>query len=286
MGLVNSPLATFASTSDTLTILYTNDWHSRIDPFPENHTRYPGLGGASRRAVLIEEIRKTHDHVLLLDAGDIFQGTPYFNLFGGELEFKLMSAMKYDAVTLGNHDFDAGIDGLVNQMQYASFEFLNANYDFGSTPLKDHVKPYRIFEKGPFRVGVFGIGIELDGLVPDAHHKGVLYQDPIDIANDYARHLKKKKCDLVICLSHLGYKYRSEKISDVILAEKTENIDLIIGGHTHTFLEKPVLKKNISGKNVAIVQTGWAGLNLGKIDFKADTILTAENAHSTMLKIC
>ena len=179
-----------------------------------------------------------------------------------------MSEMKYDAVTLGNHDFDNGLDGLQKQLPHANFPFLIANYDFSDTILKDTFKPYKIFRKGDLKIGVFGIGIELDGLVPKKLYQNTVYQDPIISANHYATLLKQKeKCDLIICLSHLGFKYQNEKLSDMTFASQTRDIDLIIGGHTHTFLKKPVKQLNLDGKQVLINQVGWAGINIGKIDF-------------------
>lgn len=251
-----------------ITILHTNDTHSRIDPFPDNDPKYPGLGGVARRMEIIQQIRKENEHVLLLDSGDIFQGTPYFNLFGGEVEFKAMSMMKYDAATLGNHDFDNGVDGLLKQLPHASFPFINSNYRFEDSDLKGKIEPYRLFEKGGIRIGVFGLGIELKGLVDERLTQGIQYSDPINWANKTANHLKKENnCDLVICLSHLGYRYDQNKISDIELAKRTREIDLILGGHTHTFLDQPDIVKNSEEKNVLIAQTGWAGIRLGRIDF-------------------
>ena len=222
----------------------------------------------AQRAALIKQIREQEEHVLLLDAGDIFQGTPYFNFYGGELEFKLMSEMRYDAATLGNHDFDNGLDGLQKQLPHANFPFLIANYDFSDTILKDTFKPYKVFRKGDLKIGVFGIGIELEGLVPKKLYQNTVYQDPITTANHYATLLKKnQKCDLVICLSHLGFKYKTNEISDMKFAQQTRDIDLIIGGHTHHFLKKPVIQLNLDGKEVLINQVGWAGINIGKIKF-------------------
>ena len=273
-GLGGLSLCSF-KTVDTkhLTILHTNDVHSYIDPFPPTHPKNPNMGGVARRAALIEAIRKENSNVLLLDAGDIFQGTPYFNYYGGELEFKLMSMMKYDLATIGNHDFDNSIDGLYNQLPNANFEFVNANYDFKNTVMNDHVKPYKIFHKDGIKVGVFGIGIELEGLVDKRNYKETIYHDPLEISKDMARILKhEQKCDLVICLSHIGYQYKNEqdKISDVKLAALTKDIDLIIGGHTHTFLDKPTVLKNADGKDVLVNQVGCYGVNLGRIDFYFD----------------
>jgi 5'-nucleotidase len=271
LGLANIGLSSFTTLeTKKITILHTNDVHSHIDPFPLDHPRNPNMGGAARRAAIIENIRKEEEHVLLLDAGDIFQGTPYFNFYGGELEFKLMNMMQYDLATIGNHDFDNGIDGLYAQLPHAKFEFVSANYDFKNTVLDSHVKPYKIYNKGGIKIGVFGLGIELEGLVDKKAYKETVYNNPVEVAQDMARILKhNKKCDLVICLSHLGFSYKNEpnKVSDLDLAKKTKDIDLIIGGHTHTFLDKPVIQKNSDGKEVMINQVGCYGINLGRVDF-------------------
>ena len=268
-------LSSFKSnTIEHLTILHTNDVHSYIDPFPADHPRNPNMGGVSRRAALIEKIRLENPNVLLLDAGDIFQGTPYFNYYGGELEFKLMSMMKYDASTIGNHDFDNGLEGIAAQMPHASFEFISSNYDFKNTIMDNYVKPYKIFNKGGVKVGVFGLGIELNGLVDKKNYKETIYNDPVEIAQEMVRILKQeKKCDLIICLSHLGYKYNTEpdRICDLKLAALTKDIDLIIGGHTHTFLDKPTIVKNLEQKEVLVNQVGCYGINLGRIDFYFDS---------------
>lgn len=255
-----------------VSILHTNDWHSRIEAFPKDGGKFAGIGGAATRAALIKKIRNEEEHVLLLDAGDIFQGTPYFNFFGGELEYKLMSAMGYDAATLGNHDFDNGIEGITKQLKHATFNFINCNYDFTASALQGVVKPYQIFEKDGVKIGVIGVGIDLNGLVPNQLFEGIKYRDPVSLADNLAKELKlQKKCDAVICLSHLGFEYNSDKISDKKLAEKTTYIDVIIGGHTHTFLPQPVTIKNNANKEVIVNQVGWAGLQLGKIDLFFDS---------------
>ena len=264
------------SARNRLTILHTNDTHSNIDPFPENHSKYPGKGGVARRFELIEKIRREEENVILLDAGDIFQGTPYFNKFGGVLEMKLMSHLGYDAATMGNHDFDGGMQGFVDAQKYADFPFVCSNYGFQNTPIDGHTKGYTIITRSKLKIGVFGIGVEMKGLVPDSKYGETKYLNPIDVANDKARLLKGKGCDLVICLSHLGYSYESDKVSDLVLARKTENIHLIIGGHTHTFLEKPTEEKNLNGETVLINQVGWAGINLGRIDFEIENKLFAK----------
>jgi 5'-nucleotidase len=268
-------LSSFKSdTIEHLTILHTNDVHSYIDPFPADHPKNPNMGGVSRRATLIEKIRTENPNVLLLDAGDIFQGTPYFNYYGGELEFKLMSMMKYDASTIGNHDFDNGLEGIVAQMPHATFEFISSNYDFKNTVMNEFVKPYKIFNKNGIKVGVFGLGVELAGLVDKKNYKETVYNNPVETAQEMVHILKQeKKCDLIICLSHLGYKYNTEpdKICDLKLAALTKDIDLIIGGHTHTFLDKPTIVKNADQKEVLINQVGCYGINLGRIDFYFDS---------------
>lgn len=255
----------------TLTILHTNDMHSHIDPFPADHRKYPGMGGMARRASLIAQIRKEKEHVLLVDAGDIFQGTPYFNYYGGEVEFKLMNQMQYDCATMGNHDFDNGLEGFNKMLPHANFPFVCSNYDFTDTLLEGKTHLYKVFKKGPIKIGVFGIGIELEGLVNEPLFSGVKHLDPIERANHWAKHLKhEEKCDLVICLSHLGFEYKSQRISDKRLAQSTTNIDCIIGGHTHTFLDIPVEIVNKEGNKVMVNQAGWAGLRLGQIDFIFD----------------
>jgi 5'-nucleotidase len=253
-----------------ITILHTNDVHSHIDPFGPNDKRNANKGGVARRATLVDSIRKENPNTILLDAGDIFQGTPYFNYYGGELEFKLMSMLNYDLATIGNHDFDNGIDGLYAQLPHAKFEFVSANYDFSNTVMDTHVKPYKVLVKDGVRIGVFGLGIQLEGLVDKKMYKETVYHHPIEIAQDMSRILKEDKaCDLVICLSHIGYYYEKhpDRVCDLSLAKATKDIDLIIGGHTHTFLPKPTISKNSIGKNVLVNQVGAYGLYLGKIDF-------------------
>jgi 5'-nucleotidase len=267
-------LSSFKSSSiKHLTVLHTNDVHSYIDPFPTSHPKNPNMGGVARRAALIDAIRAENPNVLLLDAGDIFQGTPYFNYYGGEIEIKLMSMMRYDLATLGNHDFDNGIDGFYAQLPHAKFEFVSANYDFKNTVLNGLVKPYKVFNKNGIKVGVFGLGIALEGLVDKKNYQETVYNDPLGVAQDMARILKyEEHCDLVICLSHLGYQYKndSDKICDMKLASQTKDIDLIIGGHTHTFLDKPTVLKNVDGEDVLVNQVGCYGINLGRIDFYLD----------------
>ena len=269
-AFVGTPLQLLAKKSNDIikvSILSTNDVHSRIEPFPKNDKRNAGKAGFARRAAIIKKIRKQEEHVLLLDAGDIFQGTPYFNLYGGELELKLMSEMGYDAATMGNHDFDNGLEGFKKQLPHANFPFLTANYDFSDTILKDKTLKYKIFQKGPIKVGVFGLGVELNGLVSKNNYKETRYLDPIEIGNKMADKLREEGCHLIIALSHLGFSYKNDKVSDVVLAAKSKNIDIIIGGHTHTFLDEPKEVINQKGDKVLVSQSGWGGILLGKTDF-------------------
>lgn len=269
-----------------LTILHTNDVHSRLEPFGADGGKYAGQGGVAARAALIAKIRSEEEHVLLLDAGDIFQGTPYFNLYKGEPEIKAMSLMGYDAATMGNHDFDAGVEGFARQLPHANFPILTANYEFTGTALEGKTRPYTTIKKAGIKIGIFGLGIQLKGLVPDDAYGKTQYLEPLQIARSTSERLKKKEhCDFVICLSHLGYHYDFDKVSDKILAKETDHIDLIIGGHTHTFLDQPVVMKNRSGKDVTINQVGWAGLRLGRLDYvfvnKNDSRLAG--AHSVII---
>jgi 5'-nucleotidase len=268
-----------------ITILHTNDTHSQIEPFDTNHHKFANKGGVARRASLVQKVRKENPNTLLLDAGDIFQGTPYFNYFGGEIEFKLMSLLKYDAATMGNHDFDNSIEGFHHQLPNANFDFVCANYDFKNTILNTLVKPYKIFFKDGIKIGVFGLGIELQNLVSPELFKETTYLDPIEITKDITRELKENEnCDLIICLSHLGYHYKNtQKVSDLKLAAATKDIDLIIGGHTHTFLPKPTLVKNVNNETVIVNQVGAYGVNLGRIDFYFDNQSNKEISNKTII---
>lgn len=286
VGTLNPLMAdVYGSDFEKVTILHTNDVHSHIDQFPKNHSKHAKQGGVAHRSALINSIRSTEKNVLLLDAGDIFQGTPYFNLFRGQMEYDVMNYLKYDAATIGNHDFDIGIDGLVTQLKRANFSMLNANYITEDTALAPYVKPYQVFEKSGIKIGVFGIGIELNGLVPYNLCKGVVYQNPVEIFSKQEKILKSMGCDIIVCLSHLGYAYKENKISDTELAKISKFTDLIIGGHTHTFLDKPMRLKNALGKDVIINQAGWAGLQLGRIDFYVDKAQKTASVFGSNLNI-
>ena len=256
----------------SLVVLHTNDTHSRMDPFPMDGGRFQGLGGAARRATLIRRLRAANEHVLLLDSGDIFQGTPYFNFFGGELEFRAMTAMGYDVATLGNHDFDNGVDGLVDMLPEAGFEFVSANYDVSDSALAGHVEPYTVREFGGVRVGIFGLGIAFERLVLASLHEGVVHTDPVAAARTTCRELRNRGCALIICLSHLGYAYRDpNRPSDLALASAVPEIDLILGGHTHTFLDDADFFEQGRSGFTLVNQVGWGGMRLGRIDVGFDT---------------
>lgn len=266
---LSTPLSLFAAEDLVqLTILHTNDFHSHIDPFGKDVPRNAGEGGMAKRAALIKKIRSESKHVLLFDAGDIFQGTPYFNYFKAQLDFELMTMMGYDAATIGNHEFDNGLEGISSQLKYAGFPFINSNYDFSETILAGKTLPYKIFKTGGIKVGVYGLGIELQGLVDPNNFGKTRYIDPLQTALKMEKMLREEHhAELVICLSHLGYSYKDNTVSDKVIASQTFNTDLIIGGHTHTFLDKPDLIMNKSGKEVVVNQVGFGGLILGRIDF-------------------
>ncbi len=252
-----------------IVILHTNDTHSRIEPLPkESGNRNAGLGGILRREALFNQYRQKEENLLIFDSGDFSQGTPYYNLYKGEVEVKFMSKLGYDAVTIGNHEFDYGLENMARLFQEANFSVVCANYDFSKTLLKDLVTPYVVLERGGVKIGVFGLGAALEGLVQAKNYVGVDYLDPIKTANRVVKQLKEQeKCDLVICLSHLGL-YASSKypVSDEVLARETKDIDLILGGHSHTFMKEPKVYLNSEGGNVIISQTGKSGFYVGKIE--------------------
>lgn len=257
-----------ASKEVKLTILHTNDVHSRIEPFPMDGSRLQGLGGTARRSSLVSKIRNEEKNVLLLDAGDMFQGTPYFNLFDGEVELEIMSKLGYDAGTFGNHEFDNGVAGILKHFDKAKFPFITSNYDFSKTELAGKTKEYIVIEKDGVRIGIFGLGVDVEGLVDPKNHKDVVYLDPVEVSNRIVPILKnQEKCDLVICLSHLGYSYKEDKISDLTLVPQTRDVDLVIGGHTHTLLDKPTEVLNADGKVTLVNQVGNGGVRLGRIDY-------------------
>lgn len=255
-----------------VSILHTNDIHCHIDPFPETDPpSYAGKGGLARLSALIKKIKNETKNILLVDAGDMFQGTPYFNFYQGELILKVMSQMGYEASTIGNHEFDNGLEGIEASLGFAHFPLICSNYDFSQTILRDRFPAYKIFNKQGIKIGVYGLGIELAGLVQKKSYAETRYLAPVETALKMESFLKNEKhCDLVICLSHMGLKYRDNKISDTLLAAETKFTDLIIGGHTHSYLKEPLQLKNANGDRIIVNQAGWAGLILGRIDFILD----------------
>lgn len=269
-------IVVYAQESKRLVILYTNDTHSIIEPMPANDSKFPDMGGMERRAAYIETVRHDNPYVLLLQAGDIVQGTPYYNTFQGKVEIELMNSMKYDASCLGNHEFDLGLESLSQLVQWAKFPFLAANYDFNQTLLQNKIKDYAIVEKGGVKIGIFGIGINPEGLIAKKNYAGMQFLSPLETGNKIADYLKQeKKCDLVICLSHLGYynEKDSKKIGDIQLAFGSKNIDIIIGGHTHTNLFTPDRVKNQNGNEVVITQMGKNGIFVGRLDIELEKLI-------------
>ena len=263
----------------TISILHTNDMHCHIEPFTGTNERYAGKGGLARIATIAQKHKKENPNTLLFDSGDMFQGTPYFNYFEGELMLKIMSAAGYDAGTIGNHEFDNGLEGILKPLPNAKFPLINSNYDFSETILANKFPRWKIFKRSGIKVGVYGLGIELKGLVADKNFGQTVYNDPLKVALEMERFLRlEQKCDLVICLSHLGLRYKEDFPSDVLIASETTMTDLIIGGHTHSFLEEPIIQKNKANKPVVINQAWWGGLVIGKIDFVFERSKKKQNA--------
>ncbi len=251
-----------------IVIYHTNDTHSRIEPVdPHSSDRNAGMGGYVRRATVLDSLRTVEPELLLFDCGDFSQGTPYYNFYQGEVEIKLMNLMKYDAVTIGNHEFDFGLENMARLFKMANFPIVCANYDFTGTVVEGLVKPYTIFNKDGLKVGVFGLSPRLEGLVQASNCIGVEYLDPISVADEVAAKLKfEEKCDLVICISHLGLRPSPlNRASDQVLVKETANIDVVLGGHSHTFMEEPEFVNNREGVAVPISQMGKNGVFLGKL---------------------
>ena len=255
-----------AQKTKQLVILQTSDTHSRIEPIAVNAAdRYAGMGGTVRRATFIKEARKVNPDLLLFDCGDISQGTPYYNLFQGEVEVKMMNLMGYDAMTIGNHEFDFGLENMARLFRMANFPVVCANYDVTGTVLEGLVKPYTTFSRNGLKIGVFGLAPKMEGLVQADKCEGVVYNDPIEVAQKTTDLLKNQEgCDVVICLSHLGYQLKGAPC-DEELAQKTNNIDAILGGHTHTFMKEPAIYLNKDGKNVPVMHTGKSGIYVGML---------------------
>ncbi len=250
-----------------LVILHTNDTHSCIQPLSKNlaDTLFAGRGGYLRRIAMLEEERAKYPDLLLFDSGDFSQGSPYYNLYGGEVEVGLMNRMHYDAATIGNHEFDFGLENMARIFKMADFPIVCSNYDFAGTPVQGLVKRYVIIKRDGLKIGVFGLGPKLEGLVSDYNCEGVRFIDPVIVAQEMADLLKgEKKCDIVICLSHLGWD-KVNTLTDGQMMSKTKGIDLVLGGHSHTFLKELKYVKNADGIEVANDQNGKSGIYIGKM---------------------
>jgi 5'-nucleotidase len=251
----------------SLVVLHINDTHSRIEPFPENQSGYSNKGGMVRLDNYVSQIRKENPNVLLFHCGDFVQGTPYFNWYKGEAEIAAANLMKIDAACLGNHEFDNGLEFLSRMVKQANFPFIATNLDFSATPMDGLTKKYHIIKQNGIKIGIIGLTIDPDGLVSKSNSAGVKYLDPVESANVTATFLKeKKKCDLIICLSHLGYYSKEERVGDITMAKKSHDIDIILGGHTHTFMSEPDKKPNADGQEVIINQTGAYGVYFGRLN--------------------
>ena len=249
-----------------LVILHTNDTHSQVEPRPKSTLASSDMGGYARRMGVINKIRSEEKNVLLFDAGDFSQGTPYFNFYNGRIEIDAINKMKYDAITLGNHEFDNGIDTLAVILSKATIPVVSSNYDISQTAIAPYVKPYYIIRKFGLKIGIIGLDVDPKSLIIESNYKGLTYEDPIEVANKMATFLKKeKKCDLIICLSHLGSDKKSEEVNDFVIARNTKYIDVIIGGHSHSMIEDE-RELNLDGKEVLITQMAKSGLYLGRID--------------------
>ena len=250
-----------------LVILHTNDTHSQIEVVRSG--KGIGKGGVHQRAEFFAKIKAENENVLILDAGDYNQGTPYFTVFKGDLEVQVMNELGYEVVTLGNHEFDNGLDELARRLSNAKYTTVCANYDFTDTPLKDIIKPYVVIERGGLKIGIFGITTDLKTLVAKQNIKGMVYEDAYEVTDAMALKLRKELgCDLVIALTHIGYSGYPNQLSDINLAQKTENVDIIIGGHSHTFLKSEKIYKNRAGKDVVIVQAGAQGEYVGCLEIE------------------
>ena len=251
-----------------LLILHTNDTHSCVMPLNANlaDTALAGRGGYLRRLEMIRQERNTHPDLLLFDSGDFSQGSPYYNLFKGDVEVGLMNKMGYDAATIGNHEFDFGLDNMARIFRLAEFPIVCANYDFTGTVVEGLVKPYIILKRQGLKIGVFGLAPMLESLVDDANCPGVKYLDPVATAQQMIDVLKKKKCDVIICLSHLGWKIQGTTDDDVI--PQTEGLDLVLGGHSHSYLEQLEYVNDQTGKPVPVDQNGKHAIWVGRIEME------------------
>jgi 5'-nucleotidase len=265
VGLIACSRNVFAADT-VITILHTNDTHSQIDPLPANDAN-AGKGGVARRATVVKRVRKENPNTLLVDAGDVLQGTPYFNFYKGEVEYKAMSAIGYDVGTLGNHEFDNGVEALAKALTFANFDIVSANYDVKGTVLEQRVKRYVVKTLAGIRVGLFGLGVSPVALITPDNFKGVTYIDPVVAARDVVKKLREEeRCALVVCMSHLGYN-ADAKSGDSFVASQVDGIDFIASGHTHTFMKEPVTQTQPCGAKTTIFQVGKSGIYVGRVDF-------------------
>lgn len=250
-----------------LVILHANDLHSQLEPFPASDTKQGNKGGILRFEALCRQVRAKEPNVLVFVSGDMVQGTPYFNFFKGEAEMLLLNFIKPTAVTLGNHEFDNGIDQLAVMLKHARFPIVCTNYDVEDTPLSGKIQSWLVVRCGQLRVGVVGANINLEGRIDKNNRMGLKYLDPIEMVERTALWLREdKKCDLVVCLSHLGYEARGTTPDDLKLAARTRSIDVIVGGHSHTLMREPKVVKNLDGEDVIINQCGKSGVVIGRLD--------------------
>ena len=262
-------LSSCAAQSQKLVILHTNDTHSQIEPMRVGHDA--GLGGVDRRLQFVNGVREQYgkENVLLLDGGDYNQGTPYFTVAKGDLEVELCNALGYDVATLGNHEFDNGMEELARRLKMANHTTVTCNYDFSQSVLKDFIKPCTVVERAGMKIGIIGVApTKLNSLVSAGNQNGMKKLNTIKEVNRWAEYLKnQEKCDLVILLSHLGYSGGNEdNPSDIVVAENSRNIDIIIGGHSHTYLKEAKEVANLDGVMVPIVQASGRGALVGKFE--------------------
>jgi 5'-nucleotidase len=260
-------LSIFVSAQTKITVLHTNDTHSQIEPIGRRCNASPlaNKGGYIRRATFVEESRKQDQDLLLFDCGDFSQGSPYYSLFRGQVEIQLMNVMKYDAVTIGNHEFDFGMENLLRLVRMAKFPFVCSNYDFSNSILKGQIKKHIILHRKGIKIGIFGLSPNPKGLISEKNCIGVTFKCPIEVANEEAKYLKEEGCDVVICLSHLGSIEEEGSYNDPLLIQKTKNIDMVLGGHSHTYFKSPKYYKNIDNKKVMLTQMGSMGAFIGKV---------------------
>jgi len=264
-GLAAGPSAA-ADGSTRVVLLHTNDTHSRLDPFPMDGGRFEGLGGVARRKTLVDRARKAEPNVLLIDCGDVFQGTPYFNFFGGVAEYEAMSRLGYDLATLGNHDFDGGTATLKKAMEHAKFQFVCANHAYTDPELAARVKPWVVHSFGDVRVGFFGLSVAFEGLVAPNLHTGAEYRDVLESAREAVKALREREgVHAVVAITHLGVDDDAHSPGDVTLAKSVGGIDLILGGHSHSWLKKPKAVERPGGGVTQIQQVGFAGIWLGRV---------------------